>query len=547
MTTDPSTEWDAPVGLVGAGPIGLVLAARLAGFGVQSILLEADPGLVKRGSKACLIQGDVLEVLDKIGVGGTVSDEGVTWRIGHTYVRDKEIRTERYPDRPGFGPFVNISQFRIEQIVAAAVADDPRCRTEWNHTVTEVAQDERGVTVRASSDSGDKVFRFRYLVACDGVRSTLRELVGVRWTGYSHLDQFLITDIRVRLPLVKERHFHYDPSCNPGRQLVMHPQPNDIWRVDWQLPPDADIEQERASGAFDQRVRAVIGDVPYEIDWVSTYRFHQRVVENMKVGRIMFAGDAAHALPPYGARGMNSGIQDADNLAWKLAAVIDGRASDALLDTYHDERHAAAQENLRVTEGTIQFMVPPNLVRRAARSVVLRLSGPLRRFRKHVNSGKMAEPYVYADSPIIARTHDLVGHLAPDVALRDPALPGRVRRLFGDGFVCLYVCADPADARAFAHAVVADERLAPVRLVVVAPTTVTDPPLPAGVRVVPDPDGAVRTTYGGVSPAWWLVRPDGHIAAHGRTSMELAPAAALATGAHLPDTHIPAPGQVIAP
>ncbi|HEX6870557.1 MAG TPA: FAD-dependent monooxygenase, partial [Micromonosporaceae bacterium] len=309
------TRSDAPVGIVGAGPVGLALAARLASFGVPSVLLEADPHLRKEGSKACLIQGDVLEILDKFGCAEQIKEEGVTWTVARTYVRDKQIRATTYPRPIGFGPFVNISQYRIEQLLVEHVTREPLCDLRWGHRVTGVAQHDDGVRVSVQTADGVAELTVDYLVACDGVRSSIRALVGVAWTGYSHKDRFLITDIRARLPLAQERHFHYAPAANPGRQLVMHPQPDDIWRIDWQLPPDADIDAERRDGRFDKRVRAVIGDIPYEVDWVSTYRFHQRVVDRFVVGRVFFAGDAAHALPPYGSRGMNSGIQDADNLA----------------------------------------------------------------------------------------------------------------------------------------------------------------------------------------------------------------------------------------
>ncbi|MDQ3405823.1 MAG: FAD-dependent monooxygenase, partial [Actinomycetota bacterium] len=286
-----------PVGIVGAGPVGLVAALRLADLGVPSVLLEANPELLKQGSKACLIQGDVLDVLDKFGCAEIIAEEGITWTVARTYVRNQEIRAAEYPRPPGFGPFVNISQHRIEQVLVAAAEAHPLCEIRWDHRVTGLSQDQDSVTVRVLTAEGEQDLEFGHLIACDGVRSRVRELVGVEWTGYTHQDRFLITDIKAKLPLSKERHFHYDPSFNPGRQLVMHPQPDDIWRIDWQLPPDADVEGERASGQFDRRVRSVIGDVPYEIDWVSTYRFHQRVVERLRVDRVLFAGDAAHALP----------------------------------------------------------------------------------------------------------------------------------------------------------------------------------------------------------------------------------------------------------
>jgi 3-(3-hydroxy-phenyl)propionate hydroxylase len=355
------------------------------------------------------------------------------------------------------------------------------------------------------------------VVACDGVRSALRDLVGVAWTGYSHADRFLITDIRAQLPLAKERHFHYDPSFNPGRQLVIHPQPNDIWRIDWQLSPDADIEAERRTGAFDQRVRAVIGDIPYEIDWLSTYRFHQRVVDRFVVGRVFFAGDAAHALPPYGSRGMNSGIQDADNLAWKLALVLRGHAHHSLMETYHDERYAAARENLAVTEATIRFMVPPSRSRRWIRAGLLRLAKPIGAVRRHINSGRMAEPYVYGDSPLVDATsgHPLIGHFAPDAWVSAAGRRQRIRTLFGAQVVVVYFGTDARAARRFVHEALPRLSAMPTRLVLVLPAGTEIGDLPARVTVVHDENAGLRTDYHVRQPTWMLIRPDGHIAAAG--------------------------------
>jgi 3-(3-hydroxy-phenyl)propionate hydroxylase len=516
---------DVPVGIVGAGPVGLATAARLASLGIPSVVLEADPELRKQGSKACLIQGDVLEVLDKFGCAEQIQDEGVTWRVARTYVRNKEIRATVYPEPIGFGPFVNVSQYRIEQLLLARVAADPLCEVRWSHRVTGVSQDADSVLVEADTPDGRVLLGFRYLVACDGVRSELRGLVGVDWTGYSHRDRFLITDIRAQLPLAKERHFHYDPPFNPGRQLVIHPQPDDIWRIDWQLPPDADIAAERRCGLFDRRVRAVIGDIPYEIDWWSTYRFHQRVVDRFVVGRIFFAGDAAHALPPYGSRGMNSGIQDADNLAWKLAFVLHGWAEESLLETYHAERHAAATENLAITEATIRFMVPPSVPRRWARAVLLRLATPVKSMRRHVNSGRMAEPYVYTDSPIVdsPAVHPLIGHFAPDGWVSVAGRQERIRRLFGEGFVALYFGADATAARRFVDAALAQEQALPTRLVLVLPAGAEVGDLPERVSVVHDQDTGLREDYSAEQPTWLLVRPDGHVAAayHGEHPPQL--------------------------
>lgn len=515
------TGFAAPVGIVGAGPVGLVAALRLAGFGVPCVVLEADPELVKQGSKACLIQGDVLEVLDKIGCADTIAAEGVTWTVARTYVQDREIRAAHHPSGPGFGPFVNISQYRIEQVLADAAAKEPACELRWGHRVIGVTQDADSVTVRVATAAGEHDLMFGHLLACDGVRSGLRELLGVAWTGYTHPDRFLITDIRAKLPLAKERHFHYDPACNPGRQLVMHPQPDDIWRIDWQLPPDADIDAERADGRFDKRVRSVIGDVPYEVDWVSTYRFHQRVVDRFAAGRVLFAGDAAHALPPYGSRGMNSGIQDADNLAWKLALVSAGTADEELIRTYHVERFAAAEENLRVTEATIRFMVPPNRLRRWTRTVLLGLSHRFGSARRRVNSGTMAQPYVYTESPIIDRGEPLLGTFARDGRIRSPdGDRGRLRTLLGRGFVGLVVAQDARSAAELVAEIRSPRWPVETRLVALLPTGVSTGELPPDVVAVQAEDQGLFATYHAGTSGWWLIRPDGHLAARGTTGAD---------------------------
>ncbi|MEP4038554.1 FAD-dependent monooxygenase [Pseudophaeobacter sp.] len=507
----------APVAIVGAGPVGIALALRLASLGVRSVLMDGKPHQVKQGSKACLIQGDVLEVLDKFGCGEQISQEGVAWRNGHTYIRNREISRMEYPERPGHSEFVNISQFRIEQIMLQKLAREPLCELCWDHKVTAVHASDDGVRLSVETGGKRREKAFRYVVGCDGIRSTIRKALGVRWTGYTHKDRFLITDIRVKLPLKKERHFHFDPHFNRGRQLVMHPQPGDMWRIDWQLPPSADIEQEQASGALDKRIRAVIGNgVDYEIDWLSTYRFNQRVAEHFCVGPVFLAGDAAHALPPYGSRGMNSGIQDADNLAWKMAAVLQGRANGSLLDSYHEERYRAACENLRVTEATIRFMVPPTRLHRLWRDFLLALSERVPAARKLLNSGKMTEPFRYADSPLIPAPEagPLIGAFAPDIPVSGNHGETRLRRCFGPDFTAAAFCRDAHEATAHWdvwRTLASSHGLHVLALV------------PQGLEAAELPDGlqaafyqpSTAQAYEGAADGWILVRPDGHIAAMG--------------------------------
>jgi 3-(3-hydroxy-phenyl)propionate hydroxylase len=501
------------VGIVGAGPVGLACALRLASFGISVVLLDENATLVKQGSKACLIQGDVLEILDKIGCADQVANEGVQWSVGHTYVRGLETVRTVYPRGIGFGPFINISQHRIQEIMLARLEAASMVAVRWSHRVEQVEQDDDGVTVSVDAPEGKEKMRFAYLLACDGVRSGIRDMLGVKWTGYTHKDRFLITDIRADLALPRERHFHYDPPFNPGRQLVIHPQPDNIWRIDWQLAPDADINEEKRNGKLDQRIRAVIGDIEYSIDWLSVYRFHQRVVDRFKVGRVLFAGDAAHALPPYGSRGMNSGIQDADNLAWKLALVVRGEAREALLETYHEERYAAAKENLRVTEATIRFMVPPNLAKRMYRSVILRLSSRVRFLRKRINSGRMAEPYVYRDSSIMdyAARSPLVGSFAADARVYHAGKEERLRRRLGYEFTFLYVGGTTPAHMSVLEDPARFDGVEGVRFIALMPESVVLNSHKA-VTLLRYRDDTPPLPYDPSVPRWYAIRTDGHIA-----------------------------------
>lgn len=536
------TRQHAAVGIVGAGPVGLAAALRLATFGVSSIVLEAEPHLRRQGSRACCIQGDVVEILDRIGVGRQIADEGVHWRVGRTYVGGRELFRTEYRPAGRFPAWVNLSQYRTQQLMLERIAATTAATVLWSHRVTGGAQDDDGVTLRADTPAGPSEFRFAYALAADGIHSAMRGLFDVPWTGYRHGDRFLIADIRAELPLAHERHFHYDPPFNPGRQLVMHAQPDHLWRIDWQLAPGDDIDDEQRTGRLDERIRAVIGDRPYEVEWLSTYRFNQRVVTRMRQGRILLAGDAAHALPPYGARGMNSGLQDADNLAWKLHLVLSGRAGGEVLDTYDSERLAAARENLRVTENTIKFMVPQSRVRRLARNTLLRLAPSVRPLRGRVDSGKMSEPFVYPASDIIGGTdaEPLAGRFAPDAPLTVAGRQTSLRALLGREFVAVYHGNDLPAAADFGHRVARLGTGVPLRLYLVLPpgTAFGGASDLAGLPGFGDFGGVrIELAAGNLpgyaaAPHWCLIRPDSHVAWGGPAGDRPAAAAALAEAVH---------------
>ncbi len=255
-----------------------------------------------------------------------------------------------------------------------------------------------GVVVRVGTPQGEATLRCAWLVAADGARSTVRGLLGHGTQGQTFRDRFLIADVRMAAPFPAERWFWFDPPFHPGQSVLLHRQPDDIWRIDFQLGWDADPALERQPERVIPRVRALLGpDVAFELAWVSVYTFACQRMARFRHGRVLFAGDAAHGVSPFGARGANSGVQDADNLGWKLRLVLDG-APDALLDSYAAEREAAADENIEASTRSTDFITPKTPVSRLFRDAVLELAREHPFARRLVNSGRLSVPSCYPGS-----------------------------------------------------------------------------------------------------------------------------------------------------
>ncbi|PSL00926.1 pentachlorophenol monooxygenase/3-(3-hydroxy-phenyl)propionate hydroxylase [Murinocardiopsis flavida] len=510
----PAAAPDAPPVLIaGAGPVGLCTALTLARFGVPSVVLEAqaerDAAYFRTtGSKAICFQRDVLDVFDRLGAAERLLAEGTTWTTARTFYREHEIRTVTFAGRaPAFTgelpPWINISQARVEQELMRAAAAEPLVALRFDSPVTGLAQDAGGVTVRTGG-AAEGTHRGTHLVGADGARSAVRGLLGIGFPGESYADRFLICDIRADLPFPKERRFYFDPAWNPGRQVLVHQCPDSTWRIDWQVPDDYDPEAEAGSGALEERIRRIVGDRPYEVVWSSVYRFHERCADRLRAGRVFLAGDAAHLYAPFGARGLNSGVQDAENIGWKLAVarrLAGERESEALLDSYASERRSAALENLAVTGATMRFLVPQDEAQWEVRRSTLERAITDPAARESIDSGRLAVPHVYADSPLTSPARPGVGGpvpgaICPDGPCRGPGGTGatRFRRLLGAGFTVL--APDAAGAAAAASAVAG---------------------LPVPVRVhaldAIDPDGRLTALLGGVPGAVYVLRPDAHLCA----------------------------------
>ena len=507
-----TTKAPPPVLIVGAGPTGLTAALDLAHYGTPSVVLDEDHKL-SDGSRAIAFHHTALAVWEKLGAGEAILRKGIPWTVRHTYFREKELYTQVFP-KPldGMLPrFLNIQQFYVEQYLVDQIKAQPLIDLRWDHRVTGLSQDEAGVTLEVETPSGPTRFQGPYALACDGARSTLRRLLGLDFPGKTHDDRFLIADIRADLKSPPEPRFYFDHPTNPGYTVLIHPQPDGVWRMDWQVGAMEDAEAERSPARMDARIRALIGGLPYEIVWLSDYRFHQRLLEHFRHGRVFFAGDSAHLVAPFGARGMNSAIQDVENLVWKLAFVLKGLAPEALLDTYQLERWPAQQENQKVTDRTMRFMSPPDGWLRARRNLVLRLSAFVPYARRWVDSGKMSVPFVYRRSPLTIPDDEpasaWAGAPEPGAQLPDAPLilhqegrdqPTFLRKLLGSGFVALYFGKgqDPVHTAGIPLTVhpVSRERL-------------------DGSSYLFDPDGALAGLLQAQPGTLLLVRPDRHLAA----------------------------------
>jgi 2-polyprenyl-6-methoxyphenol hydroxylase-like FAD-dependent oxidoreductase len=407
---------------------------------VEVDLFEQASTQERIGSRAICMQRETLEIWARLGIGEAIADRGVRWRTGRTYLHGRELFSIELPGGSGehFPPFVNISQSEVEERLTEGVMS-LGVRIHHGHRCVGLQQETDTVTATFATEQGEVAHRSCFLVGTDGAHSSVRHAIGMGFPGHTFEDRFLIADIRAELPFSNERHFHFDPPWNPGRQVLIHPQPDGVWRIDWRVSAETDPDAEAADGRLDRRIREVVGEgVAFEVVWVTAYRFSQRLADAFRDRRVFLAGDAAHVMSPFGARGLNSGVADADNLAWKLASVVVGNAPDRLLDTYDAERRPAAVENLAATGATMRFMAPHGPVRRVWRDLVLRLAPRSPWFRRRVDSGRLAEPATYAESPIVAAGH---GAVVPDLPLREG---GRLRERIGRGFVV--VSSEPIDS-----------------------------------------------------------------------------------------------------
>ncbi|WP_422003108.1 FAD-dependent oxidoreductase [Reyranella sp.] len=414
-----------PVVIVGAGLAGPTLALALALRDVPTIVLDEDD-TVSVGSRSICQAQHSLETWDRFGAARQMVEKGITWEEGEVYLGDRPVYRFNLQPEPGhkFPAFVNLQQYYVEEYLYERCLADPRVDMRFRNKVVGVAQHGDVVTVEVETPDGRYTLETDWLVACDGVRSPVRHMLGLPFEGEVFHDQFLIADIRLMDELPKERRFWFYPPFHPTNSVLLHRQADNVLRVDFQLGRDADPEEERKTGNIDRRLRQMFGpDARWEHEWSSVYTFACRMMERFVAGRVVFAGDAAHVVSPFGARGGNAAVADADNLAWKLALVLSGESPASLIDSYSSERVAAARENILNSTRATDFITPKFAAARAFRDGALSLARDFPFARALINSGRLSKPTVQAGSPLDTPDRDGDWHGGPGPGRAMPDAP----------------------------------------------------------------------------------------------------------------------------
>ncbi|WP_316229989.1 FAD-dependent oxidoreductase [Bradyrhizobium sp. SZCCHNR1051] len=518
---DQATPAAHPVVVVGAGPVGLSFAIDLAQRGHAVVVLD-DADRIGEGSRAICFSKRSLEYWDRLGVGDRMVDKGVVWNVGRIFHGPSELYQFNLLPEPGHKrpAFINLQQFYAEAYLVDRVNALPEISLRWRNKVTALEQRNDHVVLTIETPDGPYRLSAQYVIACDGARSSLRQMVGAGFSGKVFEDQFLIADVRMTAEFPTERWFWFDPPFHAGRSALLHRQPDNVWRIDLQLSRYADPNVEKQPENVRPRIARMLGHDQFEFEWISLYKFQCRRMERFIHGRVVFAGDSAHQVSPFGARGANSGLEDAENLAWKLDRVLRGTSPAALLETYHLERSAAADENIRESTRATDFMAPNSHQEARLRKVVLALARDTEFGKRMVNGGRLSVPSVY-QTPL-STEDDEAWHSGPRPGTSMPDAPLET----ADGRHLHLTDAFNAQGRRFT-------------LLSFANGEAIDVPDDVGVVSIGGPNGLADgegfagKRYGAEPGTSYLLRPDGYVAARFRHPRRAAIAAAVARASGL--------------
>jgi 3-(3-hydroxy-phenyl)propionate hydroxylase len=483
------------VAVVGAGPVGMSAALALAKEGVASALFDSKYTF-NDGSRAICIARPSYYILESLGVVTPFLRKSLGWTTGRSFFRGKQILEFRMPDGPDekYRPMYNLQQQYIEQFLWDPVAANALIETRWQSTVDGVEDVEDGVRLSITDPHGEYQFDAEWVLACDGARSSIRTKRGLRLNGENFEGRYVIADVQMDHDYPTIRRALFDPSCRPGGTVLVHRQPDNIWRIDYQLEGHESTEDALKEATVRASVQAVLDDIghagPWELEWWSAYTANTLALDDYRDGRVFYVGDSAHIVPIFGVRGLNNGLADAANIGWKLGWVLTGKAGPGLLDSYSPERRGATLDVFASASKSARFMTPDShgwkLMRDAALSLALDYS-----FAGQLANPRQMTAYTYSDSPAVVPSGEEfaagpeVGAVFREVAMNGGFLSDR----FGAGFTVL--CFGGELAAAVTNALEGDEHV-----------TVLDLPCPS----------SVSEAYGAEIGTAYLLRPDTHVA-----------------------------------
>ena len=527
-----------PVVIVGAGLSGLTLACRLAQLGVAAVVLDEDNTVGVKGASSrgiCYTQQS-LEIFARLGIYQRIEAKGVAWQVGRTFAGDDEVFSFDLRERQQFSqsvqpPFINIQQFYVEMFLVDRILELNKSKAltqlRWCNKVTGFSQDEEAVTLQVQTPAGNYSLKARHVIDASGSHTPFHAWVGATMDSKRGDDRWCIADVRFKHTPPAERHTWIEAPFNDNRAVWQHLMADDVWRIDYQMAPDADPAYVSREDVVRDRLAKQFGaDVECDIVWVGPYAYKSQCLHRLRHGRVFFIGDTAKVVSPFGARGGNTGIADADNLAWKLAAVVRGHASSELLGSYNQERLQAAQRNVQVTNRTARFLRAPEGIERVFRSATIGLAKHHEFARPLINTGRMAEANRYTMSHVC---QDNGGIMVQNSAVQfaDRSF-GTVADLinWANGHMLLLVFGE------LSHKEIARlqslSKLAFVRVVQVVHKK------PAQVlECVMDPHKSLRHACHAEKSQWVLVRPDAYVAGKGKTlNAQLVNALAMSLALH---------------